>query len=114
MRTFIVELGTGADLHGRDATRAAIKAVKNAFNHVSLPGLRAVAGLSDLSQMEVELRLGVPPGLEPVDTDVVAAAFPHGRVRVEVGPGGLEAPGGGPDPNDTIVVVNAVIYVRVP
>jgi uncharacterized protein (TIGR02058 family) len=113
MRTFVVELGTGVDLHGRDATAAAIKAVKNVFNHVSLPGLRQVAGLTDLSQMEVEVRLGVPSGLT-VDTQVVAAAFPHGRPRVKVEPGGLEAPGGGPNPEDSIVIVNAVIYVRVP
>ena len=114
MRTFVVELGTGVDLHGRDATAASIKAVRDAFAHVSLPGLRAVAGLTDLSVMEVEVRLGVPDEVGPVDTERVAAAFPHGRARVSVQPGGMVAPGGGADPNDVIVMVNAVMYVRVP
>ena len=113
MRTFIVELGTGVDLHGRNATGAAVKAVKNAFNHVSLPGLRAVVGLSDLSGVQIEVRLGVPDGLEAVDTSQVAAQFPFGRAEVVVERGGLLAPGGGADPNDLIVMVNAAIYVRV-
>jgi len=114
MRTFVVELGTGVDLHGQDTTAAAIKAVKNAFAHVSLPGLRAVAGLTDLASMEVEVRLGVPPSTAPVDLERVAAAFPHGRAQVSVEPGGLLAPGGGSNPNDSILMVNAVMYVRVP
>lgn len=114
MRTFIVELGTGVDLHGLDTTAAAIKAVKDAFAHVSMPGLRAVAGLSDLSVVEVEARLGAPSGAPPVDTERVAAQFPFGRVRVVVEPGGLLAPGGGADPHDQIVMVCAAITVRVP
>ena len=113
MRTFVVELGTGVDLHGRDATTAATRAVRDAFQHVSLPGLRAVAGLTDLLKMEVEVRLGVPEGVDPVDAGKVAAVFPHGQVRVTTGPGGLVAPGGGADPADVIVMVNAAIYVRV-
>jgi uncharacterized protein (TIGR02058 family) len=113
MRTFVVELGTGVDLHGKDASAAAVKAVRDAFAHVSLPGLRQVAGLTDLSSLMVEVRLGVPNGVAAVDTERVAAAFPHGQVAVTVEPGGLLAPGGGADPNDQIVVVNAVIYVRV-
>ena len=113
MRTFVVELGTGVDLHGRDATTAAIKAVKNCFAHVSLPGLRTVAGLTDINQMEIEVRLGVPSGLAPVDLEKVAATFPYGRATVTVEPGGLEAPGGGANPADTIVMVNAILYVRV-
>ena len=113
MRTFVVELGTGVDLHGRDATAAAIKAVRNAFQHVSLPGLRAVAGLTDLSKVDIEVRLGAPAGIEPIDTAKVAAVFPFGGARVTVEPGGLVAPGGSADPVDVIVMVNAAIYVRV-
>lgn len=114
MRTFIVELGMGVDLHGLNTTAAAIKAVKDAFAHVSMPGLRAVAGLTDLSAVEVEARLGAPSGAPPIDTEQVAAQFPFGRVRVTVEPGGLLAPGGGADPDDRIVVVCAAITVRVP
>src|SRR5689334_11567856 len=100
MRIFVVELGTGVDLHGRDVTAAAVKAVRNTFQHVSLPGLRAVAGLTDLSEMQIEVRLGVPPDVGTVDLKAVAAAFPYGRATVSVQPGGLVTPGGGADPND--------------
>lgn len=113
MRIFVVELGTGADLHGADATTAALRAVRDCFNHVSLPGLGAVAGLADPNQMEVEVILGVPDGVTPVDTARVAEAFPYGRVEVKVQPGGLRAPGGGRNA-DPITVVNAAVYVRVP
>ncbi|GAB4330350.1 MAG: hypothetical protein Kow0010_15280 [Dehalococcoidia bacterium] len=112
MRIFVVELGTGADLHGGDATTAALRAVQDCFNHVSLPGLGAVAGLTDPNQMEVEVILGVPEGVTPVDTARVAEAFPYGHVEVKVQPGGLTVPGGGA--GDPITVVNAAVYVRVP
>lgn len=113
MRMFVVELGTGVDLHGQDATSAAVKAIRNAFAHVSLTGLRAVGGLGDLSEMEVEVVLGAPEQAGPVDAAQVAAAFPYGSVRVSVKPGGLLAPGGR-DASDPILMVNAAIYVRVP
>ena len=51
MRTFVIELGTGVDLHGQDPTRAAVKAVRDAFAHVSLPGLRQVAEIQDLGTL---------------------------------------------------------------
>ena len=114
MRTFVVELGTGVDLHGQDATAAAVKAVRNAFAHVSLPGLRAVLGLTDLSVVEIEVRLGVPAGCGQVDAERVAAIFPVGRASVSSEPGGLRAPGGGVNPDDPLIMVNAAIYVRVP
>jgi uncharacterized protein (TIGR02058 family) len=114
MRTFVVEIGTGVDLHGLDTTAAAVKAVKDAFAHVSLPGLRAVAGVTDFSQVTVSVLLGVPPGCGPVDAERVAAQFPIGRVEVTIESGGLLAPGGGSDPNDRILIVNAAIVVRVP
>lgn len=114
MRTFVVELGTGADLHGEDPTTAAIRAVQDCFNHLSLPGLYSVAGLTDPNQMEIEVTLGVPDGLPPVDVEKVAAVFPYGRARVAIQTGGLRVPGGGPNPRDSIILVNAALFVRVP
>ncbi len=112
MRTFIVELGTGADLHGGNATTAAVRAIQDSFNHVSLAGLHSVAGLEYINQLEVEVILGVPEGLDPVDTERVAAEFPYGSAEIKVQPGGLRAPSG--PAGDFITVVNAAIFVRVP
>ena len=103
MRTFVVEIGTGADLHGGDATKAAIRAVDDCFAHVSLPGLFSVAGLRDMSLMEVDVVLGVPEGLPAVDVEQVAKAFPFGKVVVKVEPGGLKVDGGG-RPGDFIIM----------
>lgn len=112
MRTFVVELGTGVDLHGGDATTAATRAVRDCFNHVSLPGLYSVAGLTDANAMQIEVILGVPDGLE-VDTAKVAEAFPYGTADVRAEVGGLKVPGGG-RPGDFITMVNAALVVRVP
>jgi len=113
MRTFVVELGSGADLHGGNATTAAVRAVKDCFNHVSLTGLFSVAGLNDPNEMEIDVYLGVPDGLDPVDVVEVSSSFPFGNVTVHEETGGLRAPGGAGD-DDFITVVNAAILVKVP
>ena len=110
MRHFVTEMGTGVDLHGKDGTKAALRAVRNAFQHVSLPGIRQVAGVTDMSQMMVEVILGVPSAADPVDGEQVKAYFPYGTVSVKVQRGGLMTPGEG----DPIIMVNAMIFVRVP
>lgn len=110
MRTFVVELGTGVDLHGQDGTKAAVRAVRNAFQHVSLPGIRQVAGVTDMSMMMVEVVIGVPSEASPVDVEQVKAQFPYGTVNVTVQPGGLMTSGEA----DPIVMANAMIFVRVP
>lgn len=119
MRTFVIELGTGVDLHGQDATKAAVKAVRDAFAHVSLPGLRQVAGIDDLQTIAVEVTLGAPAAAGAVDTAQVAGQFPFGQVEVRVVPGGLLVGGDAfrpefGDRTDHILIVNAAIRVRVP
>ena len=119
MRTFVVELGTGVDLHGQDPTKAAVRAVRDAFAHVSLPGLRAVAGVTDLATVAIDVTIGAPPEAGTVDVDAVREQFPFGRVSVTIQPGGLLVPGEAFRPEygdrvDAILVVNAAIVVRVP
>ena len=110
MRHFVTEMGTGVDLHGQDGTNAALRAVRNAFQHVSLPGIRQVAGVTDMKQMVVEVILGVPSEANPVDVEQVKAYFPYGTIDVKVQAGGLMTAG----ESDPIVMVNAMIFVRVP
>jgi uncharacterized protein (TIGR02058 family) len=119
MRTFVVELGSGVDLHGQDATKAAIRAVRDAFQHVSLPGLRQVAGVTDMSTVMIDVAIGAPPEAGQVDVEEVKAQFPIGTVNVTVQPGGLMPVGEAFRPEfgdtvDAIVVANAAIVVRVP
>jgi len=110
MRHFVTEMGTGVDLHGKDGTKAALRAVRNAFQHVSLPGIRQVAGVTDMKEMQVEVILGVPAEASAVDVEEVKAQFPYGTVSVSVNTGGLIVT----DQEDPIIMVNAMVFVRVP
>ena len=118
MKRFAVELGMGVDLHGQDVTKAAQRAVRNAIERTSLPGLRQVAGLADASEMIVEVLVAVPRPDE-VDADAVLAVLPFGRKTLRLEHGGMLGPSGVVIPelgdrSDEIVVANACVIVSVP
>ena len=85
-------MGTGIDLHGRDVTKAATRAVKDAISRSCLCGLVEVVGLTDLDTMHVDILVGVPRP-EQVEEETVMAVVPFGVKKLEVVTGGLEAPG---------------------
>jgi uncharacterized protein (TIGR02058 family) len=105
-----VELGMGVDLQGQDATKAAVKAVKDAIGRNYLPGIRAMTE-GKPERMLVHVRLAVPDGATPPDLAAVKAALPHGQVTVETVPGGMLTPGHIGD--GKICIVNAAIEVGV-
>lgn len=110
-----IELGMGVDLHGQDVTKAACRAVRNAIERNSLPGMRTLVG-GDSGRMEVHVRLAVPDDADKVDHDAVRAVFPYGQVTVEVVAGGMVTPSGvvlpdKGDRNDLIYIVNAAVTV---
>ena len=43
-RRFLIEIGTGVDMHGGSMTRAAQKAVKDAMSHCCMAGIREIHG----------------------------------------------------------------------
>ena len=119
LKPFAIEYGLGIDLHGQDATKAAVKAIQDAVRHVSLPGMRQVAGVADLDgQVFVEILLGVPAGMEGgVDVERVKAALPFGQRSVKIVPGGLLASSGVAvpsmgDSSDQAVLVVASVAVK--
>lgn len=104
IQKIITELGAGADLHGRDMTKAAKRAVEDALRHSSLSlfhGLKL-----DPKTMQVEVKIGAPDP-DAVDKDAVAAMLPYGTVSVAVEQGGVTAEGMG-GPGDTVIVSAAV------
>ena len=103
----IIEMGMGNDLHGMDYTKAATRAIEDAFRHSSLP-LFGVTGLSH-DQMRVQVTVGVQEP-EAVDAAALAATLPRGRAEVRVVHGGLNVPTGG----DTIVVAQASVEAFLP
>lgn len=102
----ITEMGMGVDVHGRDATKAAKRAVSDAIRHSSVGFFRLVGKTRD--DMFVDVTVAVPRP-ETVDIDAVAKELPYGTVTVKAVPGGLEIPSdiGG----DAILIANAAVLV---
>ena len=89
-----VECGFGADQHGQTATKAAVRACRNAIEFNSLPRIgKLVPG--GYEGMKLHVQLGVPhPYTAEVDLDQVKAVFPYGAVQIDIEPGGLRADSG--------------------
>jgi uncharacterized protein (TIGR02058 family) len=102
----ITEMGMGVDVHGRDATKAAKRAVSDAIRHSSIGFFRMVGQTS--KDMFVDVTIGVPDPAS-VDTAAVAKELPYGTITVTAVKGGLEIPAesGG----DSIVIANAAVIV---
>ena len=106
---FIIEMGTGTDLHGRDYTKAARRAVESALRGASLHIL-GLPGL-DLSHLRLRLTLGVQDPSQ-VDPAALAPLFPVGTPEIVVTHGGLDVTH--PVTGDTAVTAIAAIEVFLP
>ena len=102
----VTEMGMGVDVHGRDYTKAAKRAVSDAIRHSSLGFFRLLG--RGVDEMLVDVTIGVPEPDE-VDTAAVAAELPYGTVTVQCVVGGLEIPSAGG--SDAIVMANAAVLV---
>ena len=102
----ITEMGMGVDVHGRDATKAAKRAVSDAIRHSSLGFVRMLGKTPH--DMFVDVVIGVPDP-EAIDKAAVAQELPYGTVTVNAVKGGLEVPAesGG----DAILIANAAVIV---
>jgi len=118
-RRYLVEAGTGIDLHGEDATKAAQRAVKDAISHSSMVGLGQLFKIKSFSEIEEALMVDVTvaaPDPEKVDGDAVLATLPEGKRRITVVKGGMKFPTESTKEEaktHPIVMVNAVIVVLV-
>ena len=102
----LLEMGMGVDLHGRDFTTAAQRAVQNALWHNSLPFLRHFGSGPD--SMRVDITIAVPEP-DKVDGDAVLSVLPHGKGYIQVVKGGLEVPS--EDGTDNTIIANAAVIV---
>jgi uncharacterized protein (TIGR02058 family) len=102
----ITEMGMGVDVHGRDATKAAKRAISDAIRHSSL-GFDRMMGKTP-HDMFVDVTVAVP-NPEAVDKAALAKELPYGTVTVTAVKGGLEVPAesGG----DAIIMANAAVIV---
>jgi len=113
-KRFVVEIGTGIDIHGEDMTEAACRAVKDAVSRSCLCGLAEILEINSMEQVEVEILVAAPRP-EEVDLDKVKDAVPIGQKTVRAVSGGMMAQGlcvpqFAPD-CDQIVVANAAVTV---
>ena len=102
----ITEMGMGVDVHGKDSTKAAKRAVSDAIRHSSLGFFRMLGKTA--KDMFVDVTIAVPDPTS-VDTAAVARELPYGTVTVIAVKGGLEvaAETGG----DAIIIANAAVIV---
>jgi uncharacterized protein (TIGR02058 family) len=118
-RRYLVEIGTGVDLHGEDATKAAQRAVKDAISHSSMVGLGQLFKIKSFSEIEDALMVDVTiatPDPSNVDGEAVLSILPEGKRRISVVKGGFKFPTETTkDEAKThpILMVNAVIVVLV-
>jgi uncharacterized protein (TIGR02058 family) len=115
LQRFIVEIGTGADLHGGDVTKAAQKAIKDAVSHSCLCGLFDIVGITDPNQMHIQVKIACPYP-EELDHEEVLKAVPFGSCELEAVAGGLSVRGldvPSLGEGDTIVVALAALTVYV-
>jgi uncharacterized protein (TIGR02058 family) len=102
----ITEMGMGVDVHGRDATKAAKRAVSDAIRHSSLGFFRMLGKTAN--DMFVDVTIAVPDP-SAVDTVAVAKELPYGTVTVNAVKGGLEV--AAEQGSDAIIIANAAVIV---
>ncbi len=117
MKRYVVEWGTGVDVHGMNVTKAASKALRDAISHCCMVGLTEYAGLTRLSeQMKLDVKIACPRKDELNVEEALKGLPAYKNINVEVVDGGLEIDGmdlPGVDGGRTIIVVNAGITVWV-
>lgn len=117
-KRYLVEFGTGADLHGGDVTKAAQRALKDAISHCCMCGLSEILGQDGQApSITLKVKLAVPEP-ERLDTAAALSVLPGGgsNAELEVVAGGLSVTGlhvAALGEGDQIVLVNAAITVRV-
>ena len=104
----ITEMGMGVDVHGKDSTKAARRAVSDAIRHSSISFFPLVNQTRD--DMFVDVTIGVPNAAS-VDTVAVAKELPYGTVTVTAVNGGLEIPA--VSGSDAIIIANAAVIVTI-
>ena len=118
-RKYILEVGTGIDLHGEDETKAAQRAVKDAISHCSMVGLSQLFRIGSFREMSDALMVDVTiatPNPEKVDGNAVLSVLPEGERRINVVEGGMSWPAATTAEevrSHRIVMANAVIMVLV-
>jgi len=104
---FVVELGMGVDLHGKDYTKSARRAVEDAIHRSSLLYLADAFKGGKMPKAFITVTIASPKP-EAVDGKTVLEALPFGEKSIRVVAGGMEVEGTEPD---YIIISNAAVLV---
>ncbi|MGE0257883.1 MAG: Lin0512 family protein [Alphaproteobacteria bacterium] len=107
LKRMVLQIGMGTDIRGRDYTKAAVRALRDALWHNSLSVANALG--QPVDSMRVEVTIGVPRP-ELVDKDAVLEVLPHGTGTVTVVEGGLEI--ANDEGTNATILANAAAVVR--
>ena len=117
MKTVLfIECGFGNDSHGQNATKAAVRACRNAIEFNSIPSIQMLVP-GGYDGLKLKVHLAVPSKYQDgLDLDACAAVFPYGNVEFAIQDGGMVAPSGISidslgDKNDDMVVVCCSVMV---
>lgn len=118
-KRYLLEVGSGIDLHGEDVTKAAQKAIRDAITHASMIGLGQLFRFKGFEELNEALMVDVTiatPYPEKIDREEVLKVLPEGKRRLTVVEGGMRFPTHASKEFGDIhgvVVVNAVLVVMV-
>ena len=113
--TLFIECGFGNDSHGQNATKAAVRACRNAIEFNSIPSIGQLVP-NGYDGMQLRVQIAVPATPEPVDIAAIERVFPYGAVSIEVEEGGMRARSGivipaMGDTNDDMIIAIACVTV---
>ena len=110
---FIIEMGMGNDQYGQDYTKAASRAIEDAFRHSAIPMFQALEPTLGLTpqEMRVQVTVGVQDPAQ-VDTAALVSTLPRGRAEVRAVFGGQNVTN--PDTGNVIVIASAAIEAFLP
>mmetsp|Transcript_4555 Transcript_4555/g.5272 ORF Transcript_4555/g.5272 Transcript_4555/m.5272 type:complete len:213 (-) Transcript_4555:203-841(-) len=111
-----VECGFGNDSHGQSATKAAVRACRNAIEFNSIPSVSRLVP-NGREGLRLDVVLAIPPKYQnSLELSPVSEVFPYGSIRFQIQDGGMIAPSGIAikelgDENEDMVVVCAAVTV---
>ena len=105
----ILEMGMGNDLHGKDYTKAAVRAVKDAMHHSSLHFLKSFD--LDRKSIIIHVKIGIKDP-QSVNIGEIEKIIPFENVQIDVEEGGLDVVD--KEIDDTLVIASAAVQVMLP
>lgn len=118
-KPYLLEFGSGVDLHGGNSTKAAKRAVKDATQHCSIIGIMDLLKISDIKdaksvidKISVEIKVGTPFPDKVDKSALLEELPPYKNIDIEVVEGGLLVDGK-MGQGDSLLIANAALTILI-